>query len=276
MGVFKRGRTLAAGLVVGALIGTGVAAVTPAGAAVKSAAASIDWKQVWKTEIKPRAKKTFYTKKASNKRYVKKTDLPSALAPYVTSASLAAQLAGYYTKPQVDAALGNYYTKTQSDANYYTKAQSDAKYQSSTVIRGLFHMTMTSGASGESAGADISYGVTLTATPTVHYILLGDPVPAGCLGTGAAPDAAPGNLCIFETYTFGSLSGVAQRGSTNLTASVGGGANFGTGIYGFTNGTGNGRVIGSWALRPAPGTIVNASFAGNGGGATGGGPSIDN
>jgi hypothetical protein len=127
MGVMKRGRTLAAGLVVGALIGTGVAAVTPAGAAVKSAAAGIDWKQVWRTEIKPRAKKTFYTKRQSNQTYVKKTDLPSALAPYVTSASLAAQLAGYYTKPQVDAALGNYYTKAQSDANYYTKAQIDAK-----------------------------------------------------------------------------------------------------------------------------------------------------
>jgi hypothetical protein len=128
MGVMKRGRTLAAGLVVGALIGTGVAAVTPAGAAVKSAAAGIDWKQVWRTEIKPRAKKTFYTKRQSNQTYVKKTDLPSALAPYVTSASLAAQLGGYYTKPQVDAALGNYYTKTQSDANYYTKAQSDTNY----------------------------------------------------------------------------------------------------------------------------------------------------
>ena len=55
MGPKNRGRTLVVGLVVGVLMGAGFAMVTPAGATVKSAAAAINWKNIWKTEIKPRA-----------------------------------------------------------------------------------------------------------------------------------------------------------------------------------------------------------------------------
>jgi hypothetical protein len=254
MALKQRGKTLAAGILAGALLGGGLAAITPAGAAVQGAAASIDWKLIWQTKIKPRTDKRYYTKKKSNARYYTKWD---ANAFFESKSAHDASLAGYYTKAQSDL---NYYTKAQSDANYYTKAQSDAKYAPyPKVTRGVFHMTMTSGASGESAGADISYGVLLTAAPTAHYILLGDPVPPGCLGTPAAPDALPGNLCVFEAYNFGSLSGAATRGVASITA-IGGVANtMGAIVYGFTNGTGNGRAAGSWAMRP--GTVVTPTVA---------------
>jgi hypothetical protein len=117
------GRSALAGIAVGALIGAGLATVTPAGAVVKSAAAAIDWKQVWQTEIKPRADKRYYTKKKSNARYYAKWD---ANALFETKAAHDASLANYYTKAQSDA---NYYTKAQSDANYYTKAQADNRYR---------------------------------------------------------------------------------------------------------------------------------------------------
>ncbi len=118
----RRGKAWAVGLFAGALIGGGIALVTPAGAAVQGAAAAIDWKQVWKQEIKPRADKRYYTKKKANARYYTKFD---ANTLFETKAAHDASLANYYTKAQHDASLTNYYTKAQSDTNYYTKAQSD-------------------------------------------------------------------------------------------------------------------------------------------------------
>ena len=41
-------------------------------------------------------------------------------------------------------------------------------------------MTATTAAAGGQVGADISFGYTLPAPPTVHYIPAGTPPPAGC------------------------------------------------------------------------------------------------
>lgn len=106
-----RGKTLVAGLAAGMLIGGGLATVTPAGAVVEQAAAAINWKNIWKTEIKPRADKRYYTKKLSNARYYTKKQATSI----------------FESKVAHDQSLLNYYTKAQSDANYYSKSEIDAK-----------------------------------------------------------------------------------------------------------------------------------------------------
>ena len=242
MGVMKRGRTLAAGLVVGALIGTGVAAVTPAGAAVKSAAASIDWKQVWKQEIKPRAKKTFYTKRAANQRYYTKA---AADGLFETKAAHDASLANYYTKAQSDA---NYYTKAQSDAKYapagssYSKAESDAKYAPLPgLIRGTFILlenndTFTTG--------DISFGYTLASAPVVTIIPTGGPATAACPGTVANPLATAGNLCIYLRFN-------SSTTFSTTNATLGAGASpFGAFLLASRAAAGYLEVSGSWAVRP--------------------------
>src|SRR3954465_7804609 len=83
MQLSQRGRNIIGGLVAGGVIGGGLATVTPA-------AAAVDWKHVWKEEIKPRADKRYYTKKKANQTFT-------------TSAALSSRLGGYYTKAQSDA-----------------------------------------------------------------------------------------------------------------------------------------------------------------------------
>ncbi len=246
MTVKNRGKAWAAGLFAGALIGGGIAMVTPAGAAVQGAAAAIDWKQVWKSEIKPRADKRYYTKKKSNQRYYTKTQTVALLGPYVDTPELVGALAGYYTKAQSDA---NYYTKTQSDTNYYSKAQADAKYAPTpTLIRGTVMMMATAAGANGAAGDNISYGITLTAAPTVHYIPVGGVPPAGCSGTALAPNAVAGHLCVF-----GGAEINAVPGNIGIFTIFGGGGSNTNGAVILARSTAAGEMIvtGSWALRPA-------------------------
>jgi len=247
-------KALLAGLLAGVLIGGGITAVSPAGAAVSGLADTVNWKQIWKKKIKPRADKRYYTKKASKQTFATKAEV----------AAVSAALSAYVTKTDLATALGDYYTKAQSDAKYAP---------ASSLLRGVFHMTATSGANNDSVGADISYGVNLSAAPTAHYIMFGAPVPSGCSGSATAPDASPGHLCVFESYTFGSLSGSTQRGITALDGNASNiPGSFGAGLYAFTTGTGNGRVIGSWALRPGA-LLAPAAVAADSSGPSG--PTID-
>jgi hypothetical protein len=240
---FPGSRRALAGLAVGALIGAGLATVTPAGAVVKEAAAAINWKVIWQTEIKPRADKRYFTKKKANARFYTKLQ---ANGLFETKAAHDASLANYYTKAQSDA---NYYTKAQSDANYYTKAQSDAKYAPyPTLIRGTVMLTATAAAANGAAGESISYGVTLTAAPTVHYIPVGGVPPAECSGNAQAPNALAGHLCVFGGAEINAVPGAI--GIFNITG--GGGSNtMGAVMVARSTGAGEMIVAGSWALRPA-------------------------
>jgi hypothetical protein len=51
---------------------------------------------------------------------------------------------------------------------------------------------------GEPAADSISFGFRFAAAPTPHVILAGDTPPSQCPGTVAMPEAASGNLCIYE------------------------------------------------------------------------------
>ena len=127
---------MAASILAGAVLGGGLAALTPAGAAVGSFAADVNWKQAWQDHIRPRTDNRYYTKTKSDKRY--------------------------YTKSKSDKNLAN------GLAGYYTKADSDAKYAPLPgVIRGISMQAVTAAAGGNVAGADISFGFTLSAPPTL-------------------------------------------------------------------------------------------------------------
>jgi hypothetical protein len=68
---------------------------------------------------------------------------------------------------------------------------------------------------GEQYRTAVSFLLSLPAAPTgehIHYIEVGEAVPAGCGGTVAAPVALPGNLCIFEGRSTGNG---ANRGEVN-------------------------------------------------------------
>jgi hypothetical protein len=215
----------------------------------------VNWKNIWKTEIKPRADKRYYTKKKANSTFVKSSALTTILSPYVTGTALNTALGNYYTKAQSDS---NYYSKAQSDSNYYTKAQSDAKYAPvQPLYRGSIQMLGVASAANDKFSASISFGATFSAAPTVHYIKVGDAIPAGCSGTAAAPNAAPGNLCLFESGIFGAVGANRSICSGGLS-SCGVADPFGAGVYVYASAAGSVEVYATWAARPV--AVANPAF----------------
>lgn len=201
-----------------ALVGGGAALMS----APASAQASINWKHIWKTQIRPRADKRYYTKLVANGRFAR---------------------------------IGSSYTKAESDGKYtptgtsYTKAESDTKYAPfPSVIRGTYSIFGNANA-GQLLSQSISWGVSLSAAPTVHFINVGAPVPVGCSGTALAPNAAPGNLCVFESFAGNTTSrGIfdpSTSGGLFNQASV-----FGAGVFAGAVATGGVQDDGSWAVRP--------------------------
>jgi hypothetical protein len=69
---------------------------------------------------------------------------------------------------------------------------------SGKTLRGVFLSAGSASAAGGFVGDNITFGWTLSAKPTVHFIKVGATVPVGCSGTAVAPGAHPGNLCVFE------------------------------------------------------------------------------
>ena len=223
-------------LLVGVLVGGGLMAVTPAGAQVSSAVAT-NWKKIWKKNLKPLADKRYYTKAQSDAKYQPK-------GSYETAGS-------GYTKAET-------YSKAESDAKYsaagssYTKAETDAKYApAQPLYRGNYFM---SAAAGTVASTGISYGATFPSQPAVHFIPAGAALPVGCSGTAAAPNAAPGHLCVFEaSSSLGAVNIVRHNLSSGSDV-------FGFSMYAFAPGGARGEGLGSWAARPS-GPVTNPVFA---------------
>src|SRR5690348_17232573 len=69
---------------------------------------------------------------------------------------------------------------------------------SGVTLRGSYIINQPVSAGGATASTEISFGLQLSAPPTVHYIAAGGQVPTGCSGSASNPGAASGNLCIFE------------------------------------------------------------------------------
>jgi hypothetical protein len=71
--------------------------------------------------------------------------------------------------------------------------------ESGKTLRGTYGIQN----SANQAYEGISFNFTLSAAPTVHYILNGTTPPASCPGSATAPAAAAGHLCIYETQRVG-------------------------------------------------------------------------
>ena len=200
------------------------------------AAAGLNVNKIWK-QIKPKADKRYYKKSKVNKKFAKKKHV--------------------YTKAESDAAFAGAGTS-------YTKAESDEAYApAKKLIRGTSSLVYTAAGVGSSGGASISFGETLSAAPITHIIPLGDPLPVGCSGTPAAPNAAAGHLCVFVNASVG------PAGPVEVFTPIGGfGANA-LGAVMINRAVGAGEVIltTSWAVRPisilSPTAKVPAGRGGN-------------
>ncbi len=65
---------------------------------------------------------------------------------------------------------------------------------------GMWTTIFTATAAEQPMASAISFNIPLGSAPNeAHYILDGEPLPTGCSGTSAKPEAAPGNLCVFAS-----------------------------------------------------------------------------
>jgi hypothetical protein len=113
---------------------------------------------------------------------------------------------------------------------------------SGKTIRGVY-AARTSG--GEPGVSTISFGATLASEATVNYIEAGASVPSACAGgTVALPQAAPGNLCIFESGHIGArpfVSNVADESDPKSGVS-------GVGLIVIATGESESAAQGTWAV----------------------------
>jgi hypothetical protein len=160
----------------------------------------------------------------------------------------------------------------RADQRYYTKAQATKRFAPKPkVIRGAYISQITVAAAGESLSADISFGWSVGTAPVVHVIAPGDTPPSGCSGTLAKPDAAPGNLCVFENKHFQATSPEV----CNVASACGHASAMGAILVSVSTTPGATKVSeisGSWAVRPATTvtTKISSSSASRLGGPTGG------
>ena len=117
-----------------------------------------------------------------------------------------------------------------------------------TTLRGTFDAEgEASGAGTSQIGDNISFGWTLKSAPTQHFIKVGDPVPAGCLGTVQHPGAKPGNLCVFqrEDQNIDDSKDEVWSPPSNLNNSA---EAYGAAVYTKSAGAGAYEFGGSWAV----------------------------
>lgn len=204
------------------LVLAGTFAMTPAGANLQQgvqATAQHNWNKIWKQKIRPKSDRRYYTKAKANDRYADQDDV--------------------WTKLEADA-------KYATRADTWTKAEADAKYATKPrLVRGTYGVS-ENGPAGSTMVTAISYGVALPAPPTTHYVNLGDPVPAGCLGNAEAPDAQPGHLCFFESLATNVNTRTVYRVSP---VAAGAASTMGAWVVSSLSAAGTGYFGGSWAVR---------------------------
>jgi hypothetical protein len=120
----------------------------------------------------------------------------------------------------------------------------DGAIPSGKTIRGAYSLYAPTAVATLSTA--LSFGFRLANPPSSYFIGVGEPVPVGCPGTAASPEAQTGYLCVYE-------AAVSNRAASSIFAPGGGGAQ-GAGREGAVleiNGDGDPTVFfsyGTWAV----------------------------
>jgi hypothetical protein len=118
---------------------------------------------------------------------------------------------------------------------------------SGKTVRGTF------GNSGYPSGASfgnathISFGFRLHTAPTANFLTAGSPPTTACPGSASNPQAAPGNLCVYETTSSNSASkGLSDPGSASV--SFGHASRDGAIVWEYSAAAGFQYYWGTWAV----------------------------
>jgi hypothetical protein len=81
---------------------------------------------------------------------------------------------------------------------------------SGQTLRGWVHVFGKTEGGGELASDSVSFPIPLASDPIPHLVKVGTQSPGECTGTANDPQAAPGHLCVYESY----VSNTVARGIT--------------------------------------------------------------
>jgi Collagen triple helix repeat (20 copies) len=93
------------------------------------------------------------------------------------------------------------------------------------------------------AATGVSFALPVPGEPAVHYIKVGESLPAGCTGNAHEPGAEKGNLCVFSDNEENLFSGrpfIQMKGSSTATV--------GFEAAGLAAAKGNVYISGTWAV----------------------------
>jgi len=121
-----------------------------------------------------------------------------------------------------------------------------APLASGLTLKGTYSIEAHAAVVGARASSAITFAVPLAAAPVANLVLQGATPPAACPGTAADPAAAPGNLCVYESFQ-------ANRGGACI-AKVGSGYvcgatdPYGTSLFMTATAVGTITSVGTWAV----------------------------
>lgn len=126
------------------------------------------------------------------------------------------------------------------------------------TVRGTFGDIDTAASGGEVILAPIAFGFRLATAPVGRYVPVGTTPPAQCPGTVTNPQAAPGNLCVYESTgsNLQATRGVCNDELSGCGASFGVANREGAGIVAFAAAAGSAQVFGSWAVTAPAGSAA--------------------
>lgn len=116
---------------------------------------------------------------------------------------------------------------------------------SGQTIRGQYANYDIATAASQYDYDSISFGFKLASAPTIHYIKTGTAPPAECPGTVGSPEAAPGNLCVYESTTLANVGTDRNAWLGTTTAAAG---TIGASVYTSSAAAGAYYTFGTWAV----------------------------
>jgi hypothetical protein len=113
-------------------------------------------------------------------------------------------------------------------------------------LTGAYGLIGHASAAGDTAGEAISFEIPLASAPAAHFLAKGSKPTAECPGTPSSPQAAPGNLCIYESVN---INMSFQSFEDPITADTGSTVQpFGAEVGALSSAAGNYDDLGSWAV----------------------------
>jgi hypothetical protein len=115
-----------------------------------------------------------------------------------------------------------------------------------TTMRGVYGIDFEAQDAFDAGVDSLSFGFTLAAAPTGHFIAEGGTPPAECPGTATMPEADPGHLCVYETEGTNWNSVCITRNSPSWACHLT--DSYGAGLYFDSTSTGRTFSVGTWAV----------------------------